>query len=451
VATLERASWSEAQGYPGVVTLFEQRLVYGGSLTFRDTIWGSVVGDYENFGRGALEDDAYSFIIASEEVNVLRWLKPQKALLGGTVGGEYSISGGTNAPITVTNVDVDDQSRWGSDYNVDAIRAWNVVLFLQRGARKIRELAFSFEADAFLSPDLSILAEHLVREGIVAMAYLPQPDSTLLCVRTDGVLLGMTYERAENVVAWHHHITDGRFISIATIPNQCGTGDEVWAIVERDLPQDDDSFQTEDSFLTDGFQDETVQTLTQRRYIEVFDGALSTDSSLVYEGVPASVLSGLSHLEGKVVMAVTRDRPFQADGFQEDFVQAEAVTWEEPTVSGGQVSLARSVGNIEVGLRFTSELELLRPELMTQQGSLQARRQHYNQVAVRFYCTSGTPLINGERIKYPRGAPDPFTGDVVQGEQRGWHRGEERILIEQTDPLPMTVLGVGGSIQWEDG
>lgn len=447
---LEAPVWSDALGWPGVVGLFEQRLWFAGSPSKKDTYWGSVTGDYENYAAGVEADDAVTFTVASSEVNLVRWIKALRTMLSGTSGGEFELSGDDRNAITPTSIKVSDESRWGADFNVDAIRVWNVVLFLQRGGRKIRELAFSYEADGYLSPDLTILSEHLVRDGITRMAYLPQPDSTVLAVRTDGVLLGCTYERAEQVVAWHHHQTDGRYVDVATIPNMCGTGDEVWAIVERELPLDDGAFQS-DAFQADAFQTQTGSVFERHRYLEVFDGALSSDAALTYSGVPASVLTGLNHLEGKTVVAITRDGPFQLDAFQDDLVQEDGVRFETSVVQGGQVQLSQAAANIEVGLPFEAELELLRPELMTQNGSLQGRRQHYNQVIVRFYCTSGVPLINGERIKYPPGHADPFTGDIPNGPQQGWHRGENRILIEQRDPLPMTVLGVGGAIQWEDG
>ena len=42
------------------------------------------------------------------------------------------------------------------------------------------------------------------------MAYQQAPDSILWCVRDDGVLSGLTYQRTDNVVAWHRHILGGK-------------------------------------------------------------------------------------------------------------------------------------------------------------------------------------------------------------------------------------------------
>jgi hypothetical protein len=59
--------------------------------------------------------------------------------------------------------------------------------------------------DKYVAPDLCALAEHITESGIVAIAYQEHPDPILWAVRADGVLLSMTYEREQNVVAWARH------------------------------------------------------------------------------------------------------------------------------------------------------------------------------------------------------------------------------------------------------
>jgi hypothetical protein len=76
------------------------------------------------------------------------------------------------------------------------------------------------------------LAEHITRTEIVELAYQQQPDAILWCVRGDGVLIGLTYERDQKVVGWHRHITDGTVESVAVIYG-VGTEDEVWVAVNR--------------------------------------------------------------------------------------------------------------------------------------------------------------------------------------------------------------------------
>jgi hypothetical protein len=106
-------------------------------------------------------------------------------------------------------VTIKRQSSFGAA-NVDAQPAGNAVLFLQRAKRKIRELAYNYDSDGYVAPDLTILNETVTNSGITEMAYQQAPDSILWCVRDDGVLAGLTYQRTDNVVAWHRHIIGGK-------------------------------------------------------------------------------------------------------------------------------------------------------------------------------------------------------------------------------------------------
>ncbi|MBV5325386.1 MAG: hypothetical protein J0626_09015, partial [Rhodospirillaceae bacterium] len=69
------------------------------------------------------------------------------------------------------------------------------VLYVQRAGRKIYEMAYNFENDAFNSPELSLLARHLTLAGIKEIAFQAEPWSILWVVLQDGGLLGLTYMR----------------------------------------------------------------------------------------------------------------------------------------------------------------------------------------------------------------------------------------------------------------
>ena len=73
---------------------------------------------------------------------------------------------------------------------------------------------------------MTLLAEHITENGITEMAYQQEPDSILWCVREDGVLAGLTYQRSENVIAWHRHKLGGTFGAgaSATYPYGINTG-----------------------------------------------------------------------------------------------------------------------------------------------------------------------------------------------------------------------------------
>ena len=208
-------AFSDTTGHASCVTFFEQRLVFAATLSNPQTVYFSKSGDYENMdaniGGTVADDDAIIYTIASNQVNAIRFMSATRTLIIGTAGGEFAVSGGgDDSSVTPTNILIKKQTNNGGA-NVDAVAVGNATLFLQRAKRKIRELAYNFDVDGYSSPDLTILAEHVTSGGITQMAFQGEPLSILWCVRADGELAALTYQREQEVVAWHRHIFGGRF------------------------------------------------------------------------------------------------------------------------------------------------------------------------------------------------------------------------------------------------
>lgn len=402
--TLESAVWNANDGYPGAVSLHEQRLVAAGSPGYPQTVWMSRTGEYLNFEQGTKDDDAMSFTISSDQINPIAHLGQVRALIALTYGGEFTLSGGVEKPITPTNIQVKNQSVYGCN-TVRPIRIGNELYFVQRANRKLRAMAYKFENDAYGAPDLSVLAEHATESGVVDMTYQQEPESVMWLVRGDGVMATVTIDRDQDVVGWARQITDGAFESVATIP--VADGEEVWAIVRR-----------------------TVNGSTVR-YIERFDADLGTDAAITgTHATGAATWTGLSHLDGKEVD-----------------ILADGVVMQRMTVTGGQITLGRTAKAVEIGLPYTTTIETLTPELAGGTGSAQGNSMRIAEVTLRFHETTGCEL-NGQVIPFRNfglavlDAPAPlFTGDH-RVEKLGWERGAATLVIQQKQPLPFHLLAV---------
>lgn len=402
--SLESSVWGGANGYPRAVTLHEQRLIAAGSDGFPQTIWGSKTGVYLDFTQGTADDDGFSFKIASNQVNPITHLGQIKQMLVLTYGGEFSVEGGVEKPVTPTNVQVKSQSAYGCNA-VRPARIGNELLFVQRSGRKVRAMSYQWNADAFGSPDLTVLAQHITETGIVDMAYQQEPDSILWCVRADGVLVSLTVEREQDVVGWARHTTDGYFESIASIP--ITDGEQVWAIVRR-----------------------TINGST-KRYVELLDNTVNTDCAVLgTHPTGANVWTGLDHLEGKTVDIV-----------------ADGAVMEQQVVASGQITLPRNALAVEIGLHYESLIELLDIEIQGGQGSAQGNAVRTGEAIVRLLESSGCD-IQGQPIPFRRfgtgildQAVERFTGDK-RIELLGWQRTGGSITIRQTQPLPMHVIAV---------
>jgi len=432
-------AFSDTTGHPSCVSFFEQRLVFAATLSQPQTVFFSKSGDYENMdaniGGTVADDDAIIYTIASNQVNAIRFMAASRTLIIGTAGGEFTVSGGgDNDAVTPTNILIKKQSNHGAA-NTDAIAVANATLFLQRAKRKIRELAYNFDVDGYIAPDLTILAEHVTNSGIVEMAYQEEPLAIIWCVRNDGELIALTYQREQQVVAWHRHVFGGAFDSgkavcesVAVIPTE-DSEYELYMIIKR-----------------------TINGAT-KRYVEYlntfnFDESDNTsfnflDSQLSYSGSAATTISGLSHLEGQTVS-----------------ILADGATHPDKIVSSGSITLDRSASNVKVGLGYTSLLKTMRIDAGSQNGTSQAKTKRIYEVTARLYESVGVEigpdLNNMERVPFrtssdpmDQGIP-PFTGDK-EVEFRGNYDTDGFMIVRQAQPLPLTVLSLYPRLVTNDG
>ena len=432
-------AFSDTTGHPSCVSFFEQRLVFAATLSQPQTVFFSKSGDYENMdaniGGTVADDDAIIYTIASNQVNAIRFMAAGRTLIIGTAGGEFTVSGGgDNDAVTPTNILIKKQSNHGAA-NIDAVAVANATLFVQRAKRKIRELAYNFDVDGYIAPDLTILAEHVTDGGIVEMAYQEEPLAIIWCVRNDGELVALTYQREQEVVAWHRHVFGGAFgsgnavcESVAVIPTE-DSEYELYMIIKR-----------------------TINGAT-KRYVEYlntfdFDETDNTsfnflDSQLSYSGSPATTISGLSHLEGLTVS-----------------ILADGATHPDKTVSSGSITLDRSASDVKIGLGYTSLLKTMRIDAGAQNGTSQAKTKRIYEVTARLYESVGVEigpdLDNMERVPFRKssdpmdqGIP-PFTGDK-EVEFRGNYDTDGFMIVRQTQPLPLTILSLYPRLVTNDG
>lgn len=433
-ATTAQTGWrlgafSSTTGFPSVVTFFEQRLVFAATTNRPQSMFFSVSADYTNHaptdaGGDVLDDSGFVYTIATDQVNTIRWMRAGKVLSVGTAGGEFIVSqGDNNSPISPTNTRVVRQTTFGSAA-VTPPQVGNSVLFLQRAGRKVREYVYQFETDAYTAPDLAILAEHITESGVVEMAYQQEPDSIVWMARTDGTLLGMTYERAQDVIGWHRHTvggTNAKVESVAVIPNPTGTGDDLWAVIQRTINGVSVRYV---EFMTQGLTEGQTDTTN----------ATFVDSMLTYTGGAVSSVFGLGHLEGQVVT-----------------VLANGAAHPDRTVSSGSIALNGNYEVVHVGLPYTSTLQTMRIEAGAKDGTAQGKKKRVSRITYRLFKTLGLkhgPSSDRLDIVPFRSsademdaAPQLFTGDKEVEFPRNWDK-DAFIVLVQDQPLPFTALAI---------
>lgn len=237
--------------YPGAVGFHQDRLAFTGAPLNPQRIDASNTSDYLNFTPtltdGTVTDaNALNFSLNAEDVNLNQWLvSDEKGLLTGSTSAEWlmwpSLQSGA---LTPTNVYAVRTTRWGSA-PIQGILVGKCTLHVARGARKLRELQFSFYVNGYTSTDLTELAQHITGSGVIDMAYTSIPVAPIVwLLRNDGTLIGMTYDRDPSQLrtGWHQHVLGGQsdaagtqpiIESIAVIPSPDGTRDDLWMVVQR--------------------------------------------------------------------------------------------------------------------------------------------------------------------------------------------------------------------------
>jgi hypothetical protein len=422
--TIQSEVWNSANGYPSCGTFYEERLVLTGSTAYPETIWGSVVGDYENFTPGIDDSDSYQFTLSGRQVNVIQWIEPREYLILGATSSEWRIGPeDTGKSLTPLNVVAKQEQNYGSA-NVTAVTTAGSTLFVQRAGRKVREFTYQWEQNGYVAPDLSILAEHITEGGISGMVYQKEPFSILWVWLTDGSLVAMTYLRDQDVVGWHKHPMSGEVESMAVIP---GDGyDEVWAVMKRTV---NGSVVRYVEIMGQVFTDNKEEYIANKGL-----NAFFVDSGITYNGAPATTITGLSHLEGEDVAAL-----------------ADGSIVVNKTVTGGAITLNAAASVVHVGLGYTGVMQTMRPEVPTRNGTSQGRVKKVHDLNIRvlnsgaFKCGRDANNLDACFDKERTlifGSPYPlFTGDVPTGYDDNWGK-DARLMIVQDKPMPLTVVAV---------
>lgn len=221
--------------YPFTVTYFQQRRVFGGTTNFPETFVCSQPGYYDNFDTSpiSLASDSITASIASRQDNSIKsMVQMPTGLIIFTTGGGFLVSGGNSqAAITPSDVVAFQQASSGANDVPPLVVNYDVLYVQNRGAT-VRDLAFNFYVQSYTGTDRSVLASHLfLGYTILDWTYAEEPFRLIHAIRNDGTMLVFTYLPEQNVFAWSHYDTNGKFLSVTSIPE--GQENAVYTVVQR--------------------------------------------------------------------------------------------------------------------------------------------------------------------------------------------------------------------------
>lgn len=454
-------AWSSIRGWPAKVSFHEGRLYWARTDTEPQGVWGSHSFIYDQYALDEQADDeGINIKLASNQSNEIQWLTSGNSLLAGTYGGAFVINGGADAAITPTNVIAKQEVDFGSEA-IQPQRIGSFFYYTQRFKKKVRELFYLWENNAYKATDKTILSPEITGRGIVDMAYQEVPDTILWCVTTDGTIATMTREIDQEVQGWTIQTTQNRtdrYESVAVIPSQTYKHDEVWVVVQRtisgstvrfieyfediDPPARQDqmvylqsSLQFDAYELTDAdnsnctislsatsgstivltcsseyfsASDETMRiraidssgSTIGEFYISSFSSTKQVTGKICYTFSDSTIAPGYW---GKSVDAITGMD--HLSGSTVAVLADGGVDKPAKTVSGGTVALAYNYFVVQCGLPYDQKLQLLPFEAGSQRGTAQGKIQRINQVMVkvnnsyRGFKMGGTEAL-AERVEF---------------------------------------------------
>ncbi|HEX7011597.1 MAG TPA: hypothetical protein VF161_02570 [Steroidobacteraceae bacterium] len=407
--------------WPTATAYFEQRRVFAGTLNKPQNVWMTRSGSDSNMSKSEVaiqDDDPITFRIASREANNIKHIVPLDELLlfsGSAVWRVFSNSGDA---LTPTSIVVRPTVYVGAS-NVQPITVNNAVLFEEDGTGHVQELRYTSTSDriGYQITDASLFATHLFDGFSLAdMAYSTKPHKVVWAVRSDGVLLGVTYIPGQDILGWHQHHTDGEFESVAVVP-ESGDADGVYVVVKRTIG---------------GVTKRYVEKLELGRF-NALEDSFYVDSGLSYDGPATTTFGGLAHLEGKTVS-----------------ILADGAVVPQQVVTGGQITLATAASKVHVGLPIIADFQTLPLDYEADGAFGVGVQKNINKVHLRVHRTSGIkagpsfdqlrefPQRTDELLGSP---PGLFTGVATLTLDPHWG-SEGQVCVRQDQPLPISILSI---------
>tara|TARA_S200000501_G_scaffold195288_1_gene183921 strand:+ start:654 stop:3122 length:2469 start_codon:yes stop_codon:yes gene_type:complete len=496
--------FQSTNNFPGAVSYFEQRRVFAGTNNEPQTILMTKSGTESNlsFGLPIRDDDRIKFRVAARESNTIRHIVPLTNLLMLTGSAEWRVSSINSDAITPTSISVKPQSYVGAN-NAQPVIVNNSMVYAASRGGHVRELGYNWQANGFITGDLSLRAPHLFDNLTVTdMALSKAPIPIVWFISSGGKLLGFTYVPEQTIGAWHQHDTDGTFESVAVVSE--GNDDVLYCVVKRTINGATKKYverlgtrlfnDARDCFFVDcgstynGTNTNTNQTVTisgGTNYTrgesvtitanynlfnappsldDVGDAIVLISGSNYYRcnitattnqtvatvkldvDLPASlrntgittyevarnVISGLDHLEGKTVS-----------------ILADAAVHPQRVVSSGSITLERASSVVHVGLEYESDLQSMPMALQTEAFG-QGRVKNINHVWLRVLESSGIfagpsadKLVEAkQRTTEAYGAPPRLKTEDIKIMVTPTWQDNGQLFVRQTDPLPLTVVGM---------
>lgn len=214
--------------YPAAVGFWNQRLMFANTPKKPNAIYGSYVGIFDDFTSTILNnaDESFELELNSGTTDEITDIVPMDDLIVMTQSKIWRVVG-----TSPSNMQAYIESYSGASGIRPSVYKKS-ILYVDSSRNTVSNFIYSYELNGYVGQNLDILCRDLMDgHSIKSIAFRDTPYGILYAIRDDGVLLGLTYLKEENIYAWHKHTTDGLFENVCCVDKY--EYDDVYAVVNR--------------------------------------------------------------------------------------------------------------------------------------------------------------------------------------------------------------------------
>jgi hypothetical protein len=474
--------------FPVSVGFFESRRVFGGTVGALPsasipvavgtkygrpmTLLASSNRDYYDHDKRLVQHvsgEALEYALAMTQREEARHLVPRNRLIVLTNARAWHFGGTSTDPLDFDSVNGRPVDDVGSSH-VTPVVVDGLVLFIRNKGFGARALVPVDGERPYQGRDISEQAKHLfigsgASKRIREWCFQEDPWGVVWAVRGDGVMLTLTI--AGDSIGWARHETDGEYESICSVPE--GEEDAVYVVVKRNINGADRRF-------IERFTSRVRRVLEDDdppRYLaepaatdtdELYPTDICVDCAFTYAGAPSLVLEvpEMSALNHKDVYVIAKGLPvlgpFRVQGSPAniDLGSPEALGQglDDVPAANAVDSGGAPIFVARIGLLYTCDLETL-----SIAGALDLRQKTIAEVGFELDNAKGVQA--GQDFDHlddwmQRQVSDSF--EAIDAEStllytvvdNSWDK-DARVVLRQSQPLPVTVTALAREVVREDG
>ena len=463
--------------YPAAVGFWNQRLIFANTPSNPNTIYGSRVGVYDDFTNTVLnnQDEAFELTLNSSTSDFITDVVTMDDLIIMTQSKIWRIVG--TSPM---NMQAYIESYSGSS----GLRPFvykKSILYVDSSKNTVSNFIYSYELNGYTGQNLDVLCRDLLDGySINDVSFRDTPFGVLYVVRNDGMLLGLTYLKEENVYAWHQHKTDGSFENVCCIDKSLT--DSVYVVVNRNGKKYIEVFEKQID-VNEGIDDSWHLDCATKRLPTNQVYAWENESSLIYTktgsplpGTPVWV-DPLGAISGYVNNVSIEDNSIKygskwykrnpeedtldvtnhVDGLNRFIgkkvsVVADGNEYSDLTVSNiGRVALPIYASTILVGLPYEGYLEPIPVDInFKESGTTVGVNRRITKATIRYNRSRGLWFGSSKDKLYQVktytnsnfGEPIPLETNILNTDIPDTYKTETSFVIAQKSPFPAFIQSI---------